>query len=68
MTRGTAQSAPGRAVEALCRVDPREDGPKQWDLAQMKVSLSLLFFFYCFLFQFIDFKLDSKPVQTLTQF
>jgi hypothetical protein len=28
----------------------------------------LLFFFYYFLFQFMDFKLDSKPVQTLTQF
>jgi hypothetical protein len=34
----------------------------------MKVSLFLLFFFYYFLFQFVDFKLDSKSVQTLTQF
>jgi hypothetical protein len=61
LAQGPAQSAPGRK-------DPRGNGPKQGDLAQLEVSLFLLFFFYGFLFQFIDFKLDSKPVQTLTQF
>jgi hypothetical protein len=43
-------------------------GPRQRESAQLEVSFFLLFFFYYFLFQFMDFKLDSKPVQTLTQF
>jgi hypothetical protein len=52
------------------RLDARIQG--EWvearDLAQLEVSLFLLFLLYCFLFQFIYFKLYSKPVQTLTQF
>jgi hypothetical protein len=53
LARGPAQSAPGRA-------DPRGNGPKQRDLAQLEVPLFLLFFFYCFLFLNSQFNQNSS--------
>ena len=44
-----------------------EVGPRAPVSAQGRFSHFVVFFYY-FLFQFMDFELDSKPVQTLTQF
>jgi hypothetical protein len=46
----------------------RELGRGRGNRPSWRFLFFLLFFFYYFLFQFMDFKLDSKPVQTLTQF